>query len=124
MAAGGNAAGAGQRPLLSVALGGHVADIVLAMKTLQALRRFISTSWLVAGPLVLLLLLIAVPLLLAIIDAIVGRVFGPDAAEAFFVFWFDAMMWGGELVLIMTPIGLAIYGTFYLARWLVRKKAP
>jgi hypothetical protein len=94
------------------------------MKFVQAMRRFISNAWLVAAPLIIVFLLIAIPLCLAIVRAIIERLFGPEAAEDFSTFLFGAMMWGGELVLGFAPIGLAIYGIVRLARWLVRKKEP
>jgi hypothetical protein len=94
------------------------------MKSVQSIRRFASKAWLVAGPLIILLLLISVPTALAIIGAIVERIFGPQAAERYSVFLLDATMWGAELTLLFAPIGLAIYVTVRLARWYVRKKEP
>jgi hypothetical protein len=94
------------------------------MKSVQAIRRFISRSWLVAGPLIILFLLIAIPIVLAIVDAIVERAFGPEMAERYSVFWLDAMMWTGEMTLLLAPVVLAIYVAFRLARWLIRKKGP
>lgn len=92
------------------------------MKSVQAIRRFLSTSWLVAAPLVILFLLIAVPLCVAIFRAIIERVFGHEAAENFSNFVFGAMMWGAELALLLAPIGLAVYGLVRLVRWLAGKK--
>jgi hypothetical protein len=92
------------------------------MKSVQTIRRFISNAWLVAAPLVIVFLLIAIPLCLAVVSAIIEHVFGPEVAEGFSTTLFGAMMWGGELVLGLAPIGLAIYGIVRLARWLVRKK--
>jgi len=94
------------------------------MKFVQAIRRFISNAWLVTAPLVILVLLVAIPLVLAVVGAIIGRAFGPEAAENYSSSLFSAMMWGAELALLLTPIGLAIYGLVRLARWLVRKKGP
>jgi len=96
---------------------------VLAMKFLQAIRRFFSKAWLVAGPLILLLLLIAVPIVLAVIGAIIEHISGPEATERFAVFWLDAMMWGLELLFVLAPIALAVYAAFCLAKWLIRKKS-
>jgi hypothetical protein len=93
------------------------------MKFLQAIRRFLSKAWLAAGPLILLLLLIAIPIALAIISAIIERIFGPETAERFAVFWMDAMMWGLELLFILAPIALVVYVAFRLAKWLRRKKS-
>jgi len=94
------------------------------MKSLQSLRRFISASWLVAAPLVVLLLLIVVPILFAVISAIIERLFGSEAADDFSAYMFGALMWGGELVLVFAPIALALYGIVRVARWLARKKEP
>ena len=94
------------------------------MTFVRAIRRFIANAWLAAAPLVILFLLIAIPLCLAIVGAIIGRVWGPEAADDFTTAVFGAMMWGGELALGLAPIGLAIYGLVRLARWLVRKKQP
>jgi hypothetical protein len=94
------------------------------MKSAQAMQRFMSKAWLVAGPLVLLFLLIAIPIVLAIARAIIERIFGPEAAERFSVFWLDVMMWTAELALLLAPVVLAIYVAFRLARWLIRKKEP
>jgi len=89
---------------------------------MQAIRRFISTTWLVAAPLVVVALLVAIPLCLGIVGAIVGRVFGPQAAEAYGDILFGAMMWAAELALLLAPIGLAAYGLFRLAQWLGKKE--
>jgi len=94
------------------------------MKLVQTIRRFIARSWLAAAPLVILFLLIAIPLCLAVVHTIIERVFGPEAAESFFDFVFGAAMWGGELVLVLAPIGLTIYGIVRLARWFGRKRRP
>jgi len=96
----------------------------LAMKLVQEIRRLIATSWLVAAPLIILFLLIAIPLCLAIASAIIERIFGLKTAEDFSNYLFGAMMWAGELALVLSPIALVIYGIVCLARWLVRKKAP
>jgi hypothetical protein len=64
------------------------------------------------------------PIVLAIARAIIERIFGPEAAERFSVFWLDAMMWTAELALLLAPVVLAIYVAFRLARWLIRKKEP
>jgi hypothetical protein len=92
--------------------------------SLQAIWRLMSRSWLVAAPLIILFLAIAVPIVLGMIGAIVDRVYGPDAAERLAAFWLDAGMWTAELTLLFAPIALAIYATFRLARWLVRRNEP
>jgi hypothetical protein len=94
------------------------------MISMRAIWRFVSTSWLVAAPLIVVALLIVIPLLLAIVEAMVERVFGHAAAESFFDFVFGATMWGAEVALVLAPVALAVYGTICLVRWLVRKKAP
>lgn len=94
------------------------------MTFVRAIRRFIANAWFAAAPLVILFLLIAIPLCFAIVSAIIGRVWGPQAAEDFTTAVFGAMMWVGELTLGLAPIGLAIYGLIRLARWLIRKRRP
>ena len=89
------------------------------MNSIQAIRRFISTSWLVAAPLVILVLLVAGLALLGIVDAIVGSVFGAEAADNFLA---DTMAWGA-MVFVLAILGLLIYGLFCIAKWLVGKKA-
>ena len=91
------------------------------MKSVRAICRFVSNAWLVAAPLVIVFLLIAVLMLAAIVSVIVERVFGPEAAEGFSTFLLNATMWGAELALVLTPLGLAIYASVRLARWLLRK---
>ncbi len=91
---------------------------------MQAIRRLISRSWLIAAPLILLFLLVGVPIVLAIVGAILERLFGPEAAERFAVSWLDAVSWTAELTLLFAPIALLIYAAFRLARWLVRKNQP
>jgi preprotein translocase subunit SecG len=89
------------------------------MKFIQAIRRFILNSWLVAAPLVILVLLVAGLALLGIVDAIVGSVFGAEAADNFLA---DTMAWGA-MVFVLAILGLLIYGLFCIAKWLVGKKA-
>jgi hypothetical protein len=92
------------------------------MQPLQALWRFISKSWLVAAPLVILVLLfVIVPFILAVVHAIAARVAGAEAADTFLM---DLMTWTWILVLVLAPIGLAVYAAVRLARWLLRKKTP
>ncbi len=94
------------------------------MKSVQAICRFVSNAWLVAAPLVIVFLFIAVLIVFAIVSVIVERVFGPEAAKGFSAFWLDVTMRGAELLLVLAPIGLAIYVSVRLARWLLRKKEP
>jgi uncharacterized membrane protein len=88
------------------------------MKSMQAIRRFISTSWLVAAPLVIVVLLIVGLALLGIVDAIVGSVFGAEAADNFIA---NAMVLFG-MAFELGLLGLVIYAMFCVARWLLRKK--
>ena len=90
----------------------------------QAIRRFIANAWLAAAPLVIVFLLIAIPLCLAIIGAIIEGIWGPDAAEDFSTSVFGGMMWGGELALGLAPIGLIAYGLYRLARWWLGQRKP
>ncbi|HZQ11808.1 MAG TPA: hypothetical protein VFB31_03255 [Pseudolabrys sp.] len=94
------------------------------MKLLAALRRLFAVSWLIAAPLILIGLFIGVPLLLAIIGAIIGRLFGPEAAEAFAELWFGAMMWAGEIVLLLAPAVVIVYLGVRIVRRRAAKKAP
>ena len=92
------------------------------MKSVQAIWRFISSSWLIAAPLIILFILfVGAPIFLAIIHAIAGRVAGPDAADTLLM---DVVTWTWIAVLVLTPLGLAAYGAVRLARWLMRKRAP
>lgn len=87
-----------------------------------AIWRFISKSWLVAAPLIiLLLLLVGVPIILAIVHAIAARTIGPEAADTLLM---DVMTWTWILVLVLAPIGLAIYLIFRLTRWLLSERKP
>jgi hypothetical protein len=92
------------------------------MKSVQAIWRFISSSWLIAAPLIILFFLfVGAPILLAIIHAIAARVAGPDAADTLLM---DVVTWTWIAVLVLTPLGLAVYGAVRLARWLKRERAP
>jgi len=91
------------------------------MKSVRAICCFVSNTWLVAAPLVIVFLLIAVLILAAIVGVIIERVFGTKAAEGFSAFGLNVTMWGAESALVLTPIGLAIYASVRLARWLLRK---
>jgi hypothetical protein len=90
------------------------------MKPIQAIWRFISASWLVAAPLVILVLLVGVFALLGIICAIIEHVLGPETADNFLANAMVLLTIAFELALL----GLVIYGIFCIARWLVSKKAP
>jgi hypothetical protein len=51
------------------------------MKSVQAIRRVISNAWLVAAPLVLVLLLIGVLIFIGVVHEILKLVFGPEQAD-------------------------------------------
>ena len=92
------------------------------MKSVQAIWRFISSSWLIAAPLIILFFLfVGAPIVLATIHAIAARVAGPDAADTLLM---DVVTWTWIAVLVLTPLGLAVYGAVRLTRWLMREKAP
>jgi hypothetical protein len=90
------------------------------MKAVRAIWRFISASWLVAAPLVILALLAAIFVFLAIGQAIIGRAFGADAADNFIANAMVALAMALELALL----GLLAYGLFCAARLLLRRKRP
>jgi len=94
------------------------------MKFLRALRRFIATSWLVAAPLVVIVGLVAAVILLAIVQALVERLFGVETADRFANLWFGALMWAAELTALLVPIGLLGYLIAIGARRYMRKKQP
>lgn len=90
------------------------------MKSVQAIWRFISNAWLVAAPLVILVLLfVGVPIIIAVAHVIVARISGPEAADTFLM---DAITWTWIAALVLAPIGLVIYGAVCLARRLLRKR--
>ncbi len=88
------------------------------MNFVQAIRRFILTSWLVAAPLVVVALLVGTFALLGIVQAIIGRVWGAEAAENFIADAMVLLAMAFELALL----GLAAYGVFRVGRWLVGRK--
>ena len=94
------------------------------MKFLRALRHFISTSWLVAAPLLIVFGLVAAVIFLAILQAVIERIFGVAAADRFANLWFGALMWAAELTALLVPIGLVGYLIAIGARRYMRKKQP
>ena len=90
------------------------------MKFVQAIWRVISNTWLVAAPLVVVVLIVAVFAFIGIGQAIIERVFGSEAAENFIANTMVLLWMALELALL----GLALYGLFCLARWILRKKEP
>ena len=89
------------------------------MKSVEAIRRFISAAWLVATPLMLLLLIVAVLIFFGVVHEIVKHLFGPETADTFLM---DAGMWMAMVAFVLTPIGFTIYAMVCLARWFVGKK--
>jgi hypothetical protein len=88
------------------------------MKFVQAIWSFISNAWLVAAPLVIVI--IGVFAFIGIVQAIIERVFGNETAENF-VANTMVLLW---MALELALLGLVLYGLFCLARWFLRKKAP
>jgi len=84
------------------------------------LWRFISNAWLVAAPLVIVVLLAGVFAVIWMIQAIIGRLYGADAADTFIANAMVLLAMAFELALL----GLAAYGMFCIARWLLRRKEP
>jgi hypothetical protein len=92
------------------------------MKFLQVIWRFITRSWLIAAPLIILVFLfVVVPLVLAVVHAVAARVSGPEAADTLLM---DAMTWTWILVMVLTPIALVVYGLVGLVRWLLSERKP
>jgi hypothetical protein len=91
------------------------------MKSVQAIRRFISIAWLAATPLMLMFLFIVVLIFFGVIHEIVKHLFGPETADTLLL---DVAMWVAMVVFVLTPIGFAIYAIVCLARWLIGKKKP
>jgi membrane protease YdiL (CAAX protease family) len=89
------------------------------MKSMQAIWRLMSRSWLVAAPLIIIFVLVAIPLLLSVVHDIIARVSGAEAADVFADNMFGAMMWGAELTFLLAPVALVLVAR----RWL-RKKGP
>jgi ABC-type sulfate transport system permease component len=94
------------------------------MRAVEAIRRFFSKAWLAAAPLIILFLLVAIPIVLAIVSKTIEHVSGPEVAERFDVFWVDITMGALELTFILAPIALVAYVAFRLTKWLVRKRQP
>jgi hypothetical protein len=91
------------------------------MKFIRPISRFISNTWLAAGPLVLLFVfVIGVPAIFGLVHVIVARMWGPETADNFLM---NAGMLAG-MALVLAPIGLAAYAMVSVAKWLVRKKEP
>ncbi len=88
------------------------------MKFLHATWQRISNAWLVAAPLVIVALLVAAFVLLGIVQAFVGWIAGPDAADNFIAI---AMMLLGMAFVAML-VALPAYGVFCVARWLLKKR--
>jgi len=94
------------------------------MKFVEAIRRLIATSWLVAAPLVIVFGLIAIVILFYIVQTVVERVLGAETADDFASLWFGALMWGAELTLLFAPVALIIWAIVLMARRLARNRKP
>jgi len=91
------------------------------MRFIRPVSRFISNTWLAAGPLVLLFaFVIGVPAVFGLVHVIVARIWGPETADNFLM---NAGMLAGML-LVLAPIALAAYALVCIAKWLVGKKEP
>ena len=90
------------------------------MKSVQAIRRFVSNAWLAAAPLVVLFgLVVGLPILAGMAHGIVAWLFDRDTADKLLM---DVGMTATAMVLVLTPIGAAIYAIVCLARWRGEKK--
>jgi len=90
------------------------------VKAIHAIWRFVATSWLVAAPLVVIVLIVAFLALLAIVDAIVGHFYGSDVADNFLANTMVSLWIAIEFAIV----ALIIYGLFRLARRLLHKNVP
>ncbi|MFO1110799.1 MAG: hypothetical protein U1E61_16585 [Bradyrhizobium sp.] len=78
-------------------------------------------AWLVAAPLVLLVLVpIGVFICLFVVESIIARIWGREAADDFLA---NAMTLLGAAVLLALT-GLLLYSLFSAARWLLRLRKP
>jgi hypothetical protein len=96
------------------------------MNPVRALWRLMSRSWLVAAPLIIIFVLVAIPLLLSVAHDIIARNLGAETADAFADNMFGAMMWGAELTFLLAPVALVVYVLVLLTRRWLRKpeKSP
>lgn len=84
------------------------------MKPLQALWRFVSTTWFVAAPLlVLFVVLVVLPIVFMIMHAILVRTIGRDDADTYLM---GAIMWTSEFTLVLGPLAFVIYVGYRVAR--------
>jgi hypothetical protein len=74
-------------------------------KIWHATKRFMSVSWLVAAPLVIVIAIVALGLVLWLTSQIVGSLFGPEAADAYLYEF--AMVLG--MLFWVAVIGVPIY---------------
>ena len=75
-------------------------------------------QWLAATPLVILLALVAAGVMIAIASKIIEGLAGTQASENFVA---NTMTLFGMLVLV-TPLAIAIYALVSLARWLIARR--
>ncbi len=83
-----------------------------------AIKRFISNAWLAATPLMILLAIVGAFAAVAIVSQILSRVAGPQAADNFVA---NAGTLVGMLVLF-TPLAIALYALVMLARWMLSRR--
>ena len=87
----------------------------------RAIRDFAVNAWLVAAPLVLLVLVpTGVFICLFVVESIIARIWGREGADDFLA---NAMTLLGA-ALLLALIGLLLYGLFSAARWLLRLRKP
>jgi hypothetical protein len=84
------------------------------MKPLQDAWRFVTTTWFVAAPLlVLFVVLVVLPVVFMIMHAILVRMIGRDDADTMLM---GAVMWTSEFVLVLGPLAFVIYVGYRVAR--------
>ncbi|MBR0828126.1 hypothetical protein JQ596_21555 [Bradyrhizobium manausense] len=81
-------------------------------------RRLISNAWLAAPPLVMLLATVVAFTLIGLASAIIARIAGTQASDNFVA---DVMTLFGMLVLF-TPLAIALYALVALARWMLARR--
>jgi hypothetical protein len=87
------------------------------MKALQAIRRFVSNHPLLVPPLLLVAAYVIGFPIFIVVARVVTRFIDadPDAADALLM---DAIMWTSAAFFVLTPLSLALYALFRLAKWL------
>jgi hypothetical protein len=67
---------------------------------------------------VLAAVVIGVPILIGIVR-VITRIVDPEGADALLM---GAIMWTSMALCVLAPIGLAVYATFRLVKWLAGRK--